>query len=432
MRGRRTINDVAILVAGIAIAVAAIAPIVVHGLTNPPDQRMVDLDVYRTSGWMVLRGSPIYDFLTQPPQLLPFTYPPFAAVLAVPLTLLSWPLAQWVWVIMVYAALTITVRYAFRDLIRRTGRWWPITTGALVGATAHLMPVSDQIRFGQVDLFLVALCVADCVTPSPRWPRGLLIGLATAIKLVPGVFLVYLLISGRRQAAGNAFLTAAAVTLGTFVLLPQDSIDFWFSALFDNGRVGANNGTTNQAIKGMLLRLYWPDAVTSLVWVALVALIAFYGFRLARRASLLGDSITVSMGPERTEAYSAELTGVAITGLLAVLISPVAWIHHLSWMVLVLGALVGTGIDRRRCIVAGVVWIFYVLPVPWWGARLIAPQYAAATRFVGRIVQDGYGLGAVVLVFVLGIWHLHGLCGVSQVDRKDASRTVSEADTLSP
>jgi alpha-1,2-mannosyltransferase len=379
---------------------------------------------------MVQRGFPVYDFLTQPPQLLPFTYPPFAAVLAMPLALLSWPMAQWVWVVLVYAALTITVRYAFRDLIRRTGRWGPITTGALVGATAYLMPVSDQIRFGQVDLFLVALCAADCLTPLPRWPRGLLIGLATAIKLVPGVFLVYLLISGRRQAAGNALLTAAVVTLGTFVLLPRDSIDYWFGALFDNSRVGANNATTNQAIKGMLLRLYWPDAVTSLVWIALAAVIAFYGFRFARRVSLLGGSVGGSMGLERPEAYGAELTAVAITGLLAVLISPVAWIHHLSWIVLVLGALVGSGGQLRRCVLAGVVWLFYVLPIPWWGTHLIGPQHAAITRFVGRILQDAYGLGAAVLVFVLGGWMVKRLCEISRADRENASLTPPEVGTL--
>jgi alpha-1,2-mannosyltransferase len=431
MGKRRTISDVVTMAAGIAIAALMTAPIVARGLTNPPDQRMVDLDVYRTSGWMVLHGSAVYDFLTQPPQLLPFTYPPFAALLAVPLALLSWPMAQWLWVILVYLALAITVRQAFREPIRRSGRWGPITMGVLVGATAHLMPVSDQIRFGQVDLFLVALCAADCLTPSPRWPRGLLIGLATAVKLVPGVFLVYLLVSGRRQAAGNAVLTAGAVTVGTFALLPRDSIDFWFGALFDNGRVGANNATTNQAIKGMLLRLYWPDTVTSVVWVALAAVIAFYGFRFARRASMIGDSIRVSSGPESPAAYRAELTGVAITGLLAVLISPVAWIHHLSWMVLVLGALLGSGNTLRRYVVTGAVGVFYVLPIPWWGTHLIGPHHVAIIRFAGRIVQDAYGLGSVVLVFALGAWMVKGWREISPADRESDCHVPTGLGTLS-
>src|SRR5439155_896916 len=96
----------------------------------------------RSGGQAVLRGSPVYQLLTQPPQLLPFTYPPFAALLAVPIALIPWPVAQWVWVILVYAALLVAVCYAFRDLIRRAGRcstaagWGPTTAPPTSRSTA--------------------------------------------------------------------------------------------------------------------------------------------------------------------------------------------------------------------------------------------------------------------------------------------------------
>jgi alpha-1,2-mannosyltransferase len=393
-----------LMAAGTAIAVAAIAPIVAHWLTNPPDQRLVDLDVYRSGGQAVLRGAPVYEFLTQPPQLLPFTYPPFAALLAVPLALLSWPVAQWVWVALICAGLTVTVCYAFREVLARAGRWAPVAVGVLVGATAWLMPVRDQFRFGQVDIILVALCVADCAaclrppnggppptSRSPRWPRGLLVGLATAIKLVPGVFIVYLWLTGRRKAAITAAVTAAAATLASFVVLPADSAGFWFGALLDSDRVGANNGTANQSVRAVLLRMYLPDTVTTLLWLLCVAALVYFGFRWARRAGLLGS-------------YNGELTGIAITGLLAVTLSPVAWIHHLAWLVVVLGALAGDGRDPRRAFVAAGVWLAYVVPLPWWGTRLIGPGHDVVSRFAGRIIQSSYGLGAVILIVVLGTW----------------------------
>jgi alpha-1,2-mannosyltransferase len=391
MGGQRALAGTAAIAAGTAIAVAATAPILAHWLTNPPDQRLVDLDVYRSGGQALLRGAPLYDFLTQPPQLLPFTYPPFAALLAVPLALMSWPVAQWVWVALICLALTITVCYAFREVLARAGRWAPVAVGALVGTTAYLMPISDQFRFGQVDLLLVALCVADCAARSPRWPRGLLVGLAVAIKLVPGVFLVYLWITGRRQAAMTAVVAAAAATLASFAVLPGDSVDFWFGALLDNDRVGANTGTTNQSIRAVLLRLYLPDSLTNVLWLACVAVVAYFGFRWARRAASL-------------DTPQGELIGIAITGLLAVALSPVAWIHHLAWIVVVIGALAGDGRDMRRGAIAGGVWLAYVLPLPWWGTRLIGPGHAMVSRFVGRIVQSSYGLGAVALIVVLGAW----------------------------
>jgi alpha-1,2-mannosyltransferase len=119
--------------------------------------------------------------------------------------------------------------------------------------------------------------------------------------------------------------------------------------------------------------------------------VAYFGFRWARRAGLLGSP-------------QGEMTGIAITGLLAVALSPVAWIHHLAWLVVVLGALAGDGRDLRRRVIACGVWLAYVLPLPWWGTRLIGPDHTLLSRFVGRIVQSSYGLGAVALIVVLGTW----------------------------
>ncbi|TDD93382.1 glycosyltransferase 87 family protein [Actinomadura rubrisoli] len=441
--------DLLILVAGIAVVVVAARPTVTHWLGSPPDQRLVDLEVYREGGRAILRGAPLYDVLTQPPQLLPFTYPPFAAVLALPFTLLPWRAAQWVWTVLLYGALAICVCYAFRDLIRRTGRWAPFTAGALTAAMALLTPVRDQVRFGQVGLFLLALCLADCCTRSARWPRGMLVGLALAIKLVPGVFLIYFLITGRRDAAANALLTAAAATLGAFALLPSDSSDYWFGALLQGGdRTGAVDGTTNQAINGIVARVVSEGPVRSLVWLGLVLVMAYYGFMLARRATYSADLlagggrsfVTGRVGgtdhyaaADRlagADAYSLLMAGVAIAGLLSVLLSPVGWIHHLVWMIPVIGALAGDGRDTRRCLVAVVVWVSFLYPVPWWGTKLIGPDHTRTEAFAGRVVQDLFGGAATAMVFVLGIWLVNRL--FRDTPHEDPSQREVEVGTLAP
>lgn len=384
MCGRRAVREVAVLIAAVVIAAVTVTPLVLHWLTNQPDQRLVDLDVYRSGGQAVLRGAPVYDFLTQPPQLLPFTYPTFAVLLAVPLALIPWTAAQWVWTALIFIAMTLVVRHSFAALLGRIRPWAPIAIGALAGLCAYAMPLRDQIRFGQVDLILVAMCAVDVLPAHTRGPRGLLVGLATAIKLVPGVFVVYFWITGRRREAITSAVAAAAATLLTFLILPADSADYWFGALFDSERLGSNTATTNQSIRGMLLRAYLPGPVTMALWLLCAALVGYFGFRAARRAWLAGD----------------EVRGVAITGLLAVLISPVAWIHHLAWLVVVLGAIVGDGRDRRRVALAVGAWIFYVLQVPWWGITMLA--HHIGPRFTGRIVQDAYGLGALGLLALLG------------------------------
>ncbi|MEU8194464.1 glycosyltransferase 87 family protein [Microbispora amethystogenes] len=443
----------------VAVAAAA-SPLIAYWLTNPEDQRLVDLDVYRTGGWALLRGLPVYDVITPAPQLLPFTYPPVAAMLAVPLAAMSWPVAQWVWTIAIVAVLAVTVRHAFRAFLDgvRGALAAPALFAVLCAACMYLMPIRDQVRFGQVDLFLLALCLLDCVVRRPWWPRGMLIGLATAVKLTPGVFLVYLAVTAfaprgtapshsdpihgstaqrhgdtgfgstvrrlrvalrrphedagdggqrhgsmgqrygsagqchgdvaQRRALFMAVFTAAVLTLLPFLVITDDARDFWFRALLDSERLGANAATTNQSLRGMLLRLYLPDALTSAVWLAAVAAIGWYGFRQARRAHLDGDT----------------MTAVALTGLMAVLLSPVAWIHHIAWIVVVVAAVAGSGRDPVRLLIAAGVWLYYVLPIPWWGVSIKALEIPILSPVAGKIVQNAFGLGAIGLVWLLGSW----------------------------
>ncbi|MEV4111372.1 glycosyltransferase 87 family protein [Nonomuraea sp. NPDC049695] len=377
------------VVAGLVVA-AAVVPLVHMWLTNPDDQRLVDLDVYRTGGQMLLEGRPVYEYVTPAPQLLPFTYPPIAAMMAVALAEMSWGTAQWVWTAGIFVALAVTVGFSFREVLRGEAlrKYVPWVFAALMVACTYLMPIRDQVRFGQVDILLVALCAADCLAKRPWWPRGFLIGLATAVKLTPGVFLIYLLLTRQWRTFSMAAFTAALLTLLPFAVIPRDAADFWFWALLDPGRVGANEATTNQSIRGMLLRLYLPDPATSLIWIVVVAVVAWYGFRGARDAYQAND----------------RLTAVALTGLMAVLLSPVAWIHHLAWVVVVLAAIVGDGRDPVRLRAAAGVWLFYVLPIPWWGVSLKAADIPGVSLVLGKIVQNGFGLGALALVWMLATW----------------------------
>src|SRR6266536_2672347 len=326
-------------------ALAAIWPLVRGYLTSVPDQRMVDLNVYRTSGLSVLQGQPLYTVLTPPPQLLPFTYPPAAALFAVPLALLPWSAAQLAWVPFVYVPLAVIFWFAFAPLLRRVS---PVPLRAAVfavifAAGAYLFPMRDEMRFGQVDTVLLALAVADCAARSPRWPRGVLVGLATAIKLVPGVFIVYLWLSGRRRAAG----------------------------------------TSNQSLRGILLRVFLPGQAPGALWAAVVVLAAVAGFAVARRLAL----------------QHREMEGIAVTALLGVLLSPVSWIHHYLAVVVVIGAILADGRSRPRIAIAAGTTAYFALTIPWWGRSLLSR--ADVPALAARVVEDGFAIAAVALIVIL-------------------------------
>ncbi|HKE52904.1 MAG TPA: hypothetical protein VKE25_15475, partial [Actinomycetes bacterium] len=158
------------------------------------------------------------------------------------------------------------------------------------------------------------------------------------------------------------------------------SADFWLRALFEPERLGANANTSNQSLRGMLLRLGWEH---ELFWLPLVALVAWYGLRIAVRASRTGN----------------ELAAIAAVGLLAVLLSPVAWIHHLAWIAIVLAVIVGDGSNRRRVAIAIAVWALFYLKIPWWGAGLYRD---GVPLLLTQPIQDSFGLLAIALLVLIG------------------------------
>jgi alpha-1,2-mannosyltransferase len=370
--------------AAAVIVAATVGPLLLPRLYAQIDYRMVDLAVYRSAGDSLLHGRPLYDYLTPVPQLLPFTYPPFSAVIAIPLAAMSRQAANWVWTLGTLAVLGWLVLVAFRPFIRRfPSSYRPVVAAALLASMAWTMPVRDCFRFGQVAIFLAALCMLDCVVPKTRWPRGMMIGLATAIKLVPGVFIPYLWLTGRRRAAVVATAWFAGVTLATTIAMPQASKAYWTSALFDSNRLGNNAGTSNQALRGMFLRVL-PGAAGSALWVLAVGVVVVVAYRWAMGASALG----------------AEVRAVAIVGMLSVLVSPVSWIHHLAgWIPVAIGVLLGDGRNLRRVGYAVLGTVFFALEMPWWGDTLANryPHYAV----FGRLLQNSYTIGALIVVTLL-------------------------------
>jgi alpha-1,2-mannosyltransferase len=366
-------------------ALAVVEPLVRGYLTSVPDQRMVDLAVYRTGGLSVLQGQPLYAVLTQPPQLLPFTYPPVAALFAVPLALLPWSAAQLVWVPFIYGPLAVVIWFAFAPLLRRvpSGGLRAAAFAVIFAACAYLFPLRDEMRFGQVDMVLLAMAVADCAARAPRWPRGMLVGLATAIKLVPGVFIVYLWLSGRRRAAATAAVTALAATLGAWLLLPHDSVTYWTSVIFQSGRLGSNSGTSNQSLRGILLREFLPGQAPGELWAAVAVVVALAGFAVVRRLA----------------RESREMEAIAVTALLGVLLSPVSWIHHFLVVVVVIGAILADGRSPRRIALAAGTAAFFALTIPWWGRSLLGQPEVPV--LAARVVEDAFGIAAVALIVII-------------------------------
>lgn len=308
-----------------------------------------DLDVYRHGGSAFVHRESLYApaFAAHLATHLPFTYPPFAAAAAVVLLAVPGPLAAWLWAIATVLMMAWCVRISFRPLLGRTALHPDVTLAVTTALVLYTRPVFDHLSDGQVDILLMTLCLADAVTSRPRWPRGLLVGVATAVKLVPGVFIPYLWLTGRRRAAGVAVGTfvccealAAIPTLG-------DSRRYWTRLMFDTERPGYTAGYKNQSLRGIGLRLL-PVPGRAVILVAAALIVVIVGLIRARQATARGHVVA----------------GACITGLVGVLASPVSWIHATVWIVPALGVLLDT-LSRWRVTVAATITVALLAGLPY-------------------------------------------------------------------
>jgi alpha-1,2-mannosyltransferase len=343
-------------------------------VTYPDEIWQVDLQVYREGAYSLVNGRQVYDWLTDAPQYLPFTYPPFAALIGTPLLLAPFRAVGWIWTGVQLALLWFCTGLAFRAFLERAGARRGLLQGAVAALLVQLQPMQDSIRYGQVNALLVALCLADVVRRRDGWwPRGSLVGLATAIKLTPAVFFVHWIVVRRWRVLAASVTTAVGATVVTALYAPSASMAYWTDALLDPGRLGPNADTANQALRGMLLRTGLPEGPSlTLTWGVCVLVVAFAGYSIAARLERLGDPVGV----------------VAAMGMLAFLLSPVSWIHHMWWGVPAIGALLGDGRRPARVVAAVVAGAVLFSRLPWTGQNLVGGS--GWRHVLGWIDQQAY------------------------------------------
>ncbi|MEU5830900.1 MULTISPECIES: glycosyltransferase family 87 protein [Micromonospora] len=341
--GRTITQVVAVVALAAAVTVFLSVAAVRHGF--------FDLQVYYGAlTYWARDGGEIYDFL-RPGTQYGFTYPPFAALVMLPMAYLPWSAAIVVSVTATVLASAVVIWRLLDPVARRSGwtRWFALAVALCLAAAYE--PMRETVNFGQVNMLLLFLVAVDLLWLLParsRW-AGVGIGLATAIKLTPGIFIVYLLVTGRWRAALTTVGTAAVATLVAAGLFPDASREFWTEALWNTDRVGELAFVSNQSLRGVVARLD-PQHPSTIAWLVLVLLTLVVWAWRSRAAVAAGD----------------EATGLALTGAVMCLVSPVTWVHHLVWLLPGLILLVDNGMaaparSRRRRLLLAAALIGYAL-----------------------------------------------------------------------
>ena len=355
--------------AAVSASVAAMAVVAfVHGA--------VDATIYRAGGAHALSGG-LYDLVVYPFHL-GFTYPPFAALVMAPAAVVSVRAFELVAALGNVSALVALIAVCLRACCpswsTRTALWWAALLTVPVGL---LDPVRESLLLGQVNVVLCALVLHDLTRVSDR-RRGVLVGLAAAVKLTPLVFAVYLFLRGDRAAARRAGITFAGASLLAAAINPVASWRYWTNVAWQTRRTGSPLWLGNQGLVATIGRLSGHP------------LSAFAGFVVAGCVCAVGLAVAVAVARRRST-----LLGLVVVAGTEALATPVSWTHHYVWVVLLV-AWLALAPDRPR---AGSWWamavgVFFWAAPFWWvphgpGVRIAGHALSAVVANSGCLFLAG-------------------------------------------
>jgi alpha-1,2-mannosyltransferase len=364
---------IATVVTAVLFFITALTAFVVDGVVHPGDVlNWFDLNVYNDAG-LVTRQLPSYLYVWQLGPTVKFTYTPFAAIVFAGFSFLGWPALRWLMTLGSLAAVPAAAWLTLGAMGRR-GMARVAMTLAVAAICLWTEPVTKALFLGQIEPLLLLLVIWDLTLDDSRRFKGLGIGLAAGIKLIPLLFIPYLLVAGKyRQAAIAACTFAASVLIG-FIVLPGPSASYWLTGYFVKpGRTGGVDALVNQSLLGMLARNAGSGTAAQPVWLPLAIGVALAG--------IIGGAMLLRAG-QRTQSW-------VLVGITSTLVSPISWDHHWVWIIPVIAMLAGLMMQARGA--ARWIWlplglitagVFGAWPRKWSGPQAYVPDRGLLGWFV--------------------------------------------------
>jgi hypothetical protein len=361
---------------GLALLVGCAMTPYYLGLLRPPDDRIVDLFQEWASARNYWEGLPIYtDHSVAIPRYLGLdvsqqkngpievnAHPPTAVLLALPLAFLRYPDAVLVWNLISLGLLALSLAVVWR------GFRIPFSSRSFFALIAGLMvcgPLMRQVYFAQLNLlilaFLTGVWAADRSRNSLR--AGLLLGLATAIKLFPGFLFLHFLIRRQWRSLIAGLLTLAGITMITSAVLGLETYrEYIWGAL---PRVAKFRGNwENASLVGFWIKLFDPPSSNVHV-LPLWRSPAMARLGIMVSCLLVMTTLAWTVRRARTRSEQDLAFGLSLTAML--LISPITWDHYLLLLPIAIVA-AGVYLPRSlgpRALFATIMIAFWLfLPIP--------------------------------------------------------------------
>jgi alpha-1,2-mannosyltransferase len=269
-------------------------------------------------------------------------YPPTVRVLLAPLAALPIGVAAGIW-----AFLSLAAMAALPDAIERLSN---ITLrDQALPWLAVLTFILDAFALGQSDpinLFLVTAGLALARASRPVAGAGL-IGLAGMIKVLPLAFWGVLAVRRRLAAAVAGALMTLAASVALLTIFAGwgpglHSVAEWVGVLHEQegpwGLVATRESSlreNNEALPVVLARTFGdldPSLTRNAVSLVRLPLPVIWAIWLAVLAALILTWVGCALGARRAPPARAWLGMFALTAVVMLMASPIAWPHYFMWL----------------------------------------------------------------------------------------------------
>lgn len=338
-------------------------------LGTPKADRLTDLETWvGPHGVLHVKGS-LYDSTR-------FTGTPFGGLVLKPLTRSAEQALGWGWtfgtLLLVVALGLVAARALPQPVSRRTSL---LAAPVAISLLMLSLPVRNALYLGQTSIIPVLLVLLGCFAVRGERACGALIGLAAALQPTLLLFAPLLWFTGRRRAASSTGVTFVALTALAWAAMPHDSNTYWVHHLAGVGLGRAADDLANQSLHGALLRFGLTGPLEIGLFLALGGAVAVLGLRRAVFYARDGQL----------------LLAVAITGCVAVAVSPTTWQYQLLWVLLAVVGRVGRKTSDRY------MWPVAVVLVMTLPAKMMLPNMAALRPVLDNVVLIA-ALAAATLV----------------------------------
>ncbi len=300
-----------------ALPVLAIASFVVFvGATVAVagDTLGFDFLAYHAAATRVLDGQPLYDTSFEATGGFGlFYYPPAFLPLVLPFGLLEPALATWLWIAILLVAFAVGVAIL---PVARSVRWWIVLLAGLS------WPFVFAVKLGQVGpLLFLAFSVGRRWIDDPG-RLGASAAIRAAIKIQPGLVLVWAVLTRRWRAAVVGAMVLAALSIMATVLAGPAAWSDFFALI---RQVGNPIETERNMTPGAVLYQLGVSAGLA-AWVQL--------------ASTIAVVVLFLVAATRSSAEASYLVAVVASQLL----SPILWDHYAMLLLLPVAYLLSAGV----------------------------------------------------------------------------------------